>query len=241
MAILNNKNVLKKLTKILALVVVLISVLVMIGWVLDIPVLKSILPQWVTMKFTTAFSFFLSGIILYALDKNVNGNDVWTEAVLPITSLVILLLMASLFASVLFGISTGIENLFVREMADALKSSKPGQPSIGTMVNFILIAITGISAITKTEDLKLYTLISGVIVTVIGTIALVGYLMNLPVLYYYVEGVSSAMAVHTAILFLLIGAGFVLISEPKKESLVEKLETPGAKTEVTPPTILPKQ
>jgi len=51
--------------KILANIVMITGVMVMFGWVADIPILTSILPQWVTMKFSTALSFFISGVVLY--------------------------------------------------------------------------------------------------------------------------------------------------------------------------------
>jgi hypothetical protein len=50
-----------KIAKIFAGIIFLAGIIVVIGWLLDIEVLKSILPYWVTMKFTTAISFILSG------------------------------------------------------------------------------------------------------------------------------------------------------------------------------------
>ena len=49
----------------LAVAVSITGSVVMVGWILDIDALKSILPTWVTMKFSTALSFTLSGITLY--------------------------------------------------------------------------------------------------------------------------------------------------------------------------------
>ncbi|MBS3176658.1 hypothetical protein J4457_05480 [Candidatus Woesearchaeota archaeon] len=54
-----------KIAKILAFIVMLGGVIVVIGWILGVPLIKSIMPQWVAMKFSTAISFFLSGLILY--------------------------------------------------------------------------------------------------------------------------------------------------------------------------------
>jgi ABC-type multidrug transport system permease subunit len=58
----------------LALIVLVVSIIVMLGWFLDISVLKSILPGWVSMKFITALSFFFSAILLAILSKEKKGE-----------------------------------------------------------------------------------------------------------------------------------------------------------------------
>ncbi len=54
-----------RIAEVLGVVVLLLGLVVMLGWIFDISVLKSILPVWVTMKFSTALCFFLSGFTLY--------------------------------------------------------------------------------------------------------------------------------------------------------------------------------
>ena len=52
---------------------------VMFGWFFDIQALKSILPFWVTMKFSIAFCFLLSGISLYLIAKFQKEEETITE------------------------------------------------------------------------------------------------------------------------------------------------------------------
>ncbi|MFQ5586088.1 MAG: hypothetical protein ACE5GF_04615 [Thermodesulfobacteriota bacterium] len=49
-----------KISRLLGIIVTLTGLMVMVGWIIDIPILKSILPHWVTMKFSTALSFMAS-------------------------------------------------------------------------------------------------------------------------------------------------------------------------------------
>jgi len=203
----------ENLTKILATIVIITSIAVMFGWIFNIALLKSILPFWVTMKFSTALSFFFSGLILYFIIKSKPGGS--SQVVLPISALIILLLMGTLLTSVILNVRTGIEDLFVQEEEDAIKTTTPGRPSIGTMVNFILISVAGIVTMFGALHLKRYLTYLGSIVGIIGIIAILGYIFNLPVLYYAVEDFSTAMAFHTALLFILLGVGLFLVGRNK--------------------------
>ncbi len=199
-----------KLAKVLSLVVILTGIAVMIGWIFDIAPLKSMLPIWVTMKFTTAFSFFLSGITLFVIAGSLERQSVATQLVLPLTSLMLLLLMGTLLASVFLCVRTGIEDLFVREEG-VVKTMILGQPSAGTMINFILMATSGLLTLLAIENLILKLKCIGWVVSFIGTVAILGYLIDRPFLYYSIQDWSTAMAFHTAALFVLLGVGLIII------------------------------
>ena len=201
----------RRLTKVLSLVVSITGIAVMAGWVFDINILKSISPAWVSMKFDTALAFFLSGITIYFIVRAQEGAFDKAQVVLSIVSLTILLIMGILFFSTLFGIRTGTEELFVIEAPGQVKTVTPGLPSLPTMFNFILIACAGILAILKPLKLLFKLKVLGLIIGIIGALAVTGYIINAPLLYYYISGINSATACHTAILFVLIGIGLVCL------------------------------
>ena len=118
-------------------------------------------------------------------------------------------------ASTFFDIRTGIEDLFVKEEAGAIKTTTPGRPSVGTMLCFILMEAAGILAIFVPEKLKKKLPLLGIPVVVLGGTAILGYVMNKPVLYYTIAKFSTAMAFHTAILFVMLGTGLTLIGKAK--------------------------
>lgn len=199
--------------RIIAIIVALCGVAVMFGWVYDITFLKSILPNFVTMKFITAVCFVLSGTALYFAARTVEDGKGWDNLVLLFINFLVALLMASLVISVFFGIKTGLEDLFVKESAGAINTTVPGRPALITAINFILIAVMGsLSLFRKERSLKIVHVL-GVMVAVSGGVAMVGYLADVPVLYYNIDKISTAMAIHTAILFVLLGAGFYTIRE----------------------------
>jgi hypothetical protein len=200
-----------KVTKILSLAVSLAGLVVMLGWIFDIPVLKSIRPNWISMKFDTAFCFLLSGISLYLIVRYQEGERDLAQIGLCITSLIIVLLMGVLFFSALLGVHTGAENLFLKEIKVAEKTVIPGRPSLPTMVNFLLVALAGIFAILGVRPLRVILKNIGFVIAAIGSLAIIGYMINMPVLYYYIEGVNSAIAAHAAVLFILLGAGLLCL------------------------------
>jgi len=204
-----------KTAQLLSVIVMVTGILVMFGWFLNIDILKSILPQWVTMKFTTAICFFLSGITLFYIITSLMGNPELARLILPVPCLIIALFMVSLLMSSFFGVQTGIENLFVREEPQAIQTVVPGRPSVGTMVAFIAVVISGFCALLNSPNLGKQLTILGWIIGITSASAIVGYIINIPLFYYTIEGFSTAMAVHTAILFTFIAIGLQLACKIK--------------------------
>lgn len=199
----------------IGITVSLSGAVVMAGWFLNIGILKSILPVWVSMKFSTALSFFLSGIMIYFVARFQKKERELAVVVIPILSMIILLLMTSLLASTLMGVSVGVETMFVKESIMAVGSVTPGRPSVATMIDFFLLAVAGILTIMNIERLNKIPAIFGVMVAATGLMVILGYCINYSLLYFAVSGKSSAMALHTAILFILSGVGLVLTARNK--------------------------
>jgi signal transduction histidine kinase len=132
--------------------------------------------------------------------------------------------MMTLLISNLISVRTGVEDLFVKETNQIVHTTSPGRPSVATMISFILIIVYGILSISDSAKLRKSAIWTGYIVAAIGTLAALGYALNLPPLYFSFEGWSTAMAVHTSILFMLSGSAMILeasskIQEVRTESL----------------------
>lgn len=185
----------------------------MAGWFLNIETIKSISPHWVSMKFSTALSFFLSGLVLHCISRFRRQECDLALVFLPIISMAILLLMTTLLASTVIGADTGVEELFVKDSIAAVASVAPGRPSVATMINFIFIALSGIfTSLVSGRFIKILGLL-GLAVGLIGLTAVFGYIFNQPLLYFAVTGKSSAMTIHTAVLFVLWGCGAILAAK----------------------------
>jgi signal transduction histidine kinase len=204
-----------KIPKTIALATISIGLLVIAGWVFDISALKSIVPDAVTMKMSTAISFVFSGTILYFVANYCAGKIGVGQIAIPISGLVVFLFMATLLITSTIGVPSGVEQLFIHEGDDAIKSKSPGIPSIPTVISFLLIVVVGIVTLNNSNKLKPVSYI-GYAIMAIGAISLVGHLINQPLLYYYVENISTAMAIHTSILFTLIGFVLSTLKAPEK-------------------------
>lgn len=195
-----------------AVIVAASGALVMAGWFLEVEALKSLLPWMVTMKFTTALSFFLSGAALYFMAEGLSGRSTAAQAVLPAISLMIMLVMGTLLASAVLGVWTGVEDLLVEEEAEAVKTTVPGRPSLATMACFIAVAVASMASLFKGAFSGRTLFGAGVFMLATGAVALAGYALGLEYLYYSWPGVSTAMALSTAFLFVVLGLGVVVLS-----------------------------
>lgn len=194
--------------KILPLALCLISLVVLFGWMLGVDVFKEVSSSWVTMKFSTAMAFLMSGTMLFLC-----GLENREKYFLVISGLFanIGALMGALMVSALLGVDSGLENVGVTEKKGAVMSSSPGVPSIMTMISFLITSLSGHWLILDKIKNVLWI---GVSLTAIGAIAALGYMVDVSLLYYYIPGKSSAMAIHTAIALSIIGS--ILIGHAKE-------------------------
>ncbi|WP_165776395.1 sensor histidine kinase [Candidatus Nitrosotalea bavarica] len=210
-------------TKIFSIIVIVIGIMVTFGWIFDIASLKSILPNYVTMKFSTSVSFIFSGVTLYFISRFKEGKSAIAQIAIPASGLVIALFMVTNLISSFLPFQTGLENIFVKETGNAISTTIPGKPSIGTMVNFIFIIVYGIFSMSDSIRLRKFAFGVGYFVIGVGLVSLVGYITNLPLLYYASPGVSTAMALHTSVLFVILGSGMILLRSYYQEIGTESL------------------
>ncbi|MGB7566600.1 MAG: hypothetical protein WBM07_01960, partial [Chitinivibrionales bacterium] len=201
----------KNAAKLLSLIIIVAGIAVMAGWIFNVPLLKSLSPAWVSMKFSTALCFLLSGVSLYYMARAREGDSEISQIVIFIATLIIMILMGTLFFSALLTIHTGLEDLFIKDAAGAAKTVVPGRPSAPTMLNFMLMALAAILTLMEVKRLRLGYRITGIVIGSIGTVAIIGYIIGAPAFYYYIEGINSAIALNTACLFVFLGTGLLCL------------------------------
>jgi len=114
-----------------------------------------------------------------------------------------------------------MEDLFVKEALGAVYTFVPGRPALFTIISFILVAGAGLMILFKGKISFKIARIFGLAVAGFGGLAVIGYIVNIPQFYGHFNNYSTAMALHTAILFALLGIGFFIIKSKNFYDTVE--------------------
>ena len=112
----------------------------LIGWIFDIPALKSIYPDFVTMKANTAICFLLIGVSLFLLQAKWRGNKI-AFRVASLCAFVVFLVGFLTLLEYVFGWNFNIDQLLFKESATAILTSSPGRMAFNTSIIFLIIGI----------------------------------------------------------------------------------------------------
>ncbi|HAX74538.1 MAG TPA: hypothetical protein DCY88_01550, partial [Cyanobacteria bacterium UBA11372] len=210
---------------------IFIGCLVLVGWGLDIAILKSVFPGAATMKANTAVCFILAGMSLWLTVRG--GGD--SSLILPrsqkkrwrrygalvaqtgaIASSTIAILTLSQY---LFGWNLGIDELLFRDSSLSPATSHPGRMGINTTINFSLLG-GALWLLHQRQSQRwqkdiLILLAQGLSLgaILIAVQALVGYAYKVEVFYKFSADTTS-MSMHTAVTFLVLSVG-VLFARPQ--------------------------
>lgn len=200
-------------TRVVATIAMALAALVLIGWLLNIESLKTVLPGLASMKVNTAIAFFLCGAALYSLcmaDAAVGWRRLGEAG-----AWLVLIIGGLTLVEYIFNINMGIDELFIAD-PETLSEDFPGRPSIATTLNFILTSIALLLIYSK--QYRRFAIMPAVAVCTIATIALMGYLFNADSLRTIVF--FNSMALHTALLFIMLGTTLLLIIPESNISLI---------------------
>lgn len=195
---------LKAFAKRAGLLVALIGCIVILGWLFNISILKSILPVWVTMKANTAIGFILSGSALQQLSKSTRRSTCYAQ-VLAVIVLGIGLLTLMQYG---FGTNLGLDQLLFQESATAVATSAPGRMSVNTALNFLLLG-SALLLLSKPRSFQPGIQAFTVVAFFIALLGLLGYIYDIQEFYGF--GSYTKMAVHTAIEFIILCAGILCL------------------------------
>ena len=179
-----------------------VGVSVLVGWALDVPGLKTVIPGTVSMKTNTAVAFVLAGLSLTV----VPGGPRARLLVQVLAGATALLGLATL-AQYLLAVDLGIDQLLFREADGAVGTLAPNRMAPTTAIAFALVgAARWLVASPR-------TIAAGQRIALV-----VGFLGFLSVTAYFCGatdllgvGRYTQMAANTAVLFVLLCAGLLLL------------------------------
>jgi PAS domain S-box-containing protein len=204
------------ITRCIGSAAIVVSVLVLLGWILDVAVLKSVIPGANNMKVNSALGFLFSGLslLLYTVPSEyIQKKAIYARIGSFFAALTVLIGLLTLCEHV-FNHNYGIDELLIRGETD-WHTHSPGRMSWLTAINFSLLGFVlflGNSQNTIKQRVIQY---AALFVLAIASLALLGYLYHSGALYKI--SFMSSMAMHTALLFWLLAIA-VLLSHPRLSS-----------------------
>lgn len=179
------------------LVAILVSALVITGWVLHIPLLTSVSPDFISMKFNTAICFLFTGIALLMIGEK-SSRKACVVCLIIVTLIAVLTLIEYIFS-----VNIGIDELFWTEGPGTPYTVYPGRPSALTVVNFLLLSFVLFSIRNRKIFVLNWTALF--ISLLIAAVSVISYFFGNPELISIPS--LTVIALHTALLFLVICAG----------------------------------
>lgn len=194
----------------IGIIVVATGCAVLAGWHFDIAILKSIFPQFVTMKANTAVCFALSGTILFLKSSQRSSASRQRQVISSALTLTLMLIAAATLAEYVFGFNLQIDQFLYRDVRTAL-TPNPGRMSPATAINFLMIGTAFLLVDTETPYRLRPAQWLSAAVFVVGYIGFIGYVYDVEALYSLV--MYTSVAVHTSTLMVLLAIG-LLLSRP---------------------------
>ncbi len=204
-----------------AVTVMAIGTVVLTGWLLDVPVLRSVLPSWTAMVVNTASLFTVLGVGLWCATfrKPLAGS-----VIRALCALLAILVGGLTLVEYVMSVDLAIDLLLPIDLQRSQPALFPGRMAPATALCFLLSGF----ALLLLERRSLLPQIFASTALLISLMALVGYLFNVSA--FYSVGLYSAMAIHTAIALILLNTG--LLAVQPRSGLVELLISDTAGGEV---------
>lgn len=184
--------------------------IVIAGWLFDIPLFKSIFPTTISMKFNTAICFIISGIALWLL--NIDNLSV-VKKIFLFACLIMVTIFSSLnLCEYLFDTNIGIDELFIKDDVPLVQTIYPGRMAPFAALNFLLFSIAFFTIFFKVKNYK-----------IAQSVSLLLFVSSLFSVCEYIYGVQSfqsflfntLMAIHTSVGFVILSFG-LLTSQGEK-------------------------
>ncbi|MEG3860821.1 PAS domain-containing sensor histidine kinase [Microcoleus sp. herbarium12] len=197
--------------------VIAIGCTVMLGWIFDLPLLKSILPELASMKVNTAVCFILGGWSLLLQQrpdaKSIIVKPQKLDKILILsTSLLVILISLLTLIQYSFNLDLGIDQLLFKETSILTSSSVPGRMAPNTAAAFLFLG-SALLLLSVRRPKYLRVQILSCCAFLIAFLGLIGYIYGKA--FFYTIGTQIGMALHTSVAFVLLSLG-ILFANPER-------------------------
>jgi len=188
-----------------SLLVVSIGAIVLIGWGFNISVFKSVFPGIVSMKANTALCFLLLGVGLWGLQESRETSFFWRTTSRSF-ALVVFFVGIATSCEYIFGWDLKIDQMLFTELPGAVMTYSPGRMAFNTSICFIFLGVSFLLSSFKESILRKIAQGLFFLPAYIAFLAFLSYLYGVETFAFGIVR-YTAMAIHTAVAFLLISFG----------------------------------
>ncbi|WP_437550591.1 hypothetical protein WME97_07285 [Sorangium sp. So ce367] len=203
-------------------ITVVTAAAVLVGWWLDVQTLKSVHPTFVTMKANTALAFLAAAASLWLHCRA--GSRLWTRRLSRACASGVAVVGLLTFLEYALNRPLHIDQILFREGPGAVGTPHLGRMAITTAICFVLVGSALWLLDAKARRVRRIFSALVVLIALFGQLVVLGYVLGVG--YLYGVGATTEVALHTALLFLVLSAG-VLCARPELSG-VELLTSAGA-------------
>ena len=196
----------KRSSQTISVIVFCLGLIVLVGWIFDVPVLIMLLPKWPTMKVNSAIGFMLVGLALFLV--HLEHRSRYAAPLSKVCAAPVALIGLLTLVEFFFNVDLRIDQWLIPESRANFPNTL-GRMAPVSALNFFLLGMALVALQSNRSRLG-----QGLAMIVIST-GLIGFLG----FFYGVEFLSrvvaySAIAFHTAVAFVLCGFG-ILCAKPE--------------------------
>jgi PAS domain S-box-containing protein len=184
-----------------ALLATAVGLAVLTGWMLHIGMLMSVLPGSVTMKPNTAICFCLAGASLFFFLWEPAEPNRWARQLAAVLAVLVLVIGGLTLGEYAGGFNFGIDGLIFRDRGSG--HAAPGRMAPISAFNFIALGLALLCLPSPRRAVWVHLLAGFAAFS--SFLAILGYFYGVPALYE--SGYFTAVALHTAVLFVLLCIG----------------------------------
>jgi signal transduction histidine kinase len=211
-----------RLSRRASVAIILIGSLVLFGWLLHVPTLKSAVPAYMAMNPLTAVLFILTGAALIRAGERSRKRP---DIVVVICAMVILLGGAMKLAECAFDFDVDFDQLLFRRQLNSHGLYGPNEIAMNTAVCFICCGMALLLLDVQTRRNFRPAQVFIVIVGLIALLALIGYCYQVLPLYSF--GSNIPMALNSAISFELFAVAALAVRPSRGLMMVITSDTTG--------------
>jgi two-component system NtrC family sensor kinase len=200
-----------------SIAVIAIGCTVILGWIFDLQLLKSILPGLVTMKANAAVCFILGGFSLFILQRRraeltARKHQKIANCLIFSCSFLIILISLLTLVQYSFNVDLGIDQLLFKDSSTLTSPAAPGRMAPNTAAAFLLLG-TALLLLSERRPKYLRVQILSCCAFLIAFLGLIGYIYG-KALFYRI-GDYTGMALHASAAFMLLSFG-ILFACPER-------------------------